>query len=253
MKSHNATITRGLLRDGASSALSKPRIIFPKKDAVPRLLEWFKEGETEGSQPEDPDNWVFGKKFDMELDAWLDDPSKAREFTSEYWNSPARRKELDKETSEADRDRVIALRALRHAFTADEDKARDILNRVQEKLSFPEKLAVDLPFSANRNRIRLLYPLIFSDALKNSRVRMWPTQDGEYVPVIWCEDMTAAMFAHAAFNGVEACQNCGKLFCPDLPRVDGSRAEKFCTVACGQRLRQRVYRKRRKEGKGKSQ
>ena len=249
MKDHNAPITRrGMLPDDLDRTLSTPRILFPKKDAVLVVREWFKESK-------DPDIWVFGKSFDKDLVAWLEEPSQAREFTSDFWNLPARRKELDKETSEIDRQHVQALRWLRHAYTdsVDESKARDILNKVQKMCSFPEILSNDPSWSSNKARVRLLYPLIFGDALKQARVRMWPTGDGAFVPVIWCDNMTGAMFAHAAFNGVEACQNCGKLFCTDRPRIDGSRAEKFCTVACGQRLRQRMYRKRKsKEVKRKS-
>ena len=97
-----------------------------------------------------------------------------------------------------------------------------------------------------------LYPLVFSKAMERAKVRMW-CKDGEWLPVIWCPNMKTAMYAYAAFNGVETCLNCQKLFCLDVPRVDDSRSEKYCTVACGQRFRQRIYRKRQLEqAKGKS-
>jgi hypothetical protein len=103
-----------------------------------------------------------------------------------------------------------------------------------------------------REAARRLYPSFFSKAIKRSRLRMW-CKDGEWMPVIWCPNLTTAMFTHAAFNRVETCLNCQKLFCLDVPRVDDSRSEKYCTVACGQRFRHRIYRKRQlEETKGKS-
>jgi hypothetical protein len=137
-------------------------------------------------------------------------------------------------------------------FGEDEDSAREILQKVEKLCAFREELSNEPSYTSNRSRVRILYPLIFGKALQQARVRMWPTDSGEFLPVIWCDNMTTAMFAYGAFKGVDTCQNCAKLFCTDLPRVDESRAEKYCTVACGQRFRQRIYRKRQLEqSKGK--
>jgi hypothetical protein len=156
--------------------------------------------------------------------------------------------------------RLKALRLLRHAyFAVEEVTAVAILDEVGPLLfSDPNTFRNHLR-GQGREAARRLYPLYFSKAMKRSRVRMW-CKDGEWMPVVWCPNMTTAMFAHAAFNGVETCLNCQKLFCLDVPRVDGSSSEKYCTIACGQRFRQRMYRKRNpkeetrnsKEGKRKS-
>jgi len=85
---------------------------------------------------------VFGVDFDEDLHAWIDDPSQAREFTSDFWHSPPLIKELEKETSESDRQNVRALRLLRHAYTVDdEDAAREILDKVRALCAFPETLS----------------------------------------------------------------------------------------------------------------
>jgi len=207
---------------------------------------------------------VFGEEFDMDLYASLDSalvaghvlftPVRIREFTSDFGELPTRIKELEKETSELDRNRIKALCMLRRAyyyFGADEDSAREILKEVEELGVFREELSNEPSYKSNRSRVRILYPLMFGEALKHARVRMWPTDSGEFLPVIWCDNMTTAMFAYAAFRGVDTCQNCAKLFYTDLPRVDDSRVEKYCTVACGQRFRQRMHRRRQKS-KGKS-
>ena len=64
--------------------------------------------------------------------------------------------------------------------------------------------------------------------------------------------MKTAMFAFAAFHGAAACPNCGELFALDSRRVDGSKGERYCTAACGQRYRQKVYRLKGKAKTGKS-
>jgi hypothetical protein len=243
---HNAPVTQS----------TRPRIFFPGKDVVSLspLAEQFKKY---------PVITVFGEEFDMDLYATLDEPSRVREFTSDFWELSSRQyKELKKETTERDRLHVRALRLLRRAYIGeDEDSAREIMKKVEDLCIFPPEhnsaLALDPSWGGNLARARHLYPLVFSRALKQARVRMWPTESGEFLPVIWCPDMTTAMFAYAAFEGVETCLNCAKLFCTDLPRVDDSHSEKYCTVACGQRFRQRIYRQRDKKktqkvSKGKS-
>jgi hypothetical protein len=256
MTRHNAPITRsnGLDHNAPITQTARPRIFFPAKDPTPP--PWKKH----------PVISVFGEEFDMDLYASLDSalvaghalftPIRVREFTSDFWELPSRIKELEKETSEPDRRRIRALCMLRRAyyyFGEDEDSAREILKKVEELCAFREELSNEPAYTSNRGRVRILYPLMFGKALKHARVRMWPTDSGGFLPVIWCDNMTTAMFAYAAFKGVDTCQNCAKLFCTDLPRVDDSRSEKYCPVACGQRFRQRIYRKRQlEEAKGKS-
>jgi hypothetical protein len=240
---HNDSITReGVLSGSGPSTLSRPRILFAPRGVETRFRNLFKN--------RNPLVRYFGVDFDQDLYAWVDDPSKAREFTSDYWNSPVLFKELEKETSKSDRDHIVALRHLRHAYIVDdEDAAREVLYKVGELCSFPDVLTNEPSWSSNRARVREVYPLILGSALQNARIRIWPATNGGFAPVIWCPDMTTAMYTYAAFNGVESCQNCAKLFCTDMPRIDGSRSERYCTVACGERFRQRLYRKRQKETK----
>ena len=195
---------------------------------------------------------IWGEEFDASLYMSMEDEGRrVREFTSEYWGP--RYKELLEETTERDRVRLKAIRLLRHAYFGEEKTAAlTILDQAGNLLFNDPKTWRNHLRGQGREAARRLYPLFFSKAMKRSRLRMW-CKDGEWMPVISCPNMTTAMFTHAAFNGVETCLNCQKLFCLDVPRVDDSRSEKYCTVACGQRFRQRIYRKRQlEEGKGKS-
>ena len=237
MKDHNAGITR----------LARPRIMFPAKPDLKRLM---REG---GGVVHD--YYRFGaENFAADLYRSLDEGNSVREFTSEYWTS--RYKELKEETSEYDRTRIAALKLLRHAFTGEDDaSSQDILDSVRNLLQQHPRIwasTIKELQGQERETARRLYPLVFSKEMERAKVRMW-CRDGEWLPVIWCPNMKTAMYAYAAFNGVETCLNCQRLFCMDVPRVDDSRSEKYCTVACGQRFRQRIYRKRQaEEGEGKS-
>jgi hypothetical protein len=233
MRDHNASITR----------LVRPRIIFPAKD-----LAWLDKFE------ENAENTVYsiwGEEFDASLYMSMEDEGRrVREFTSGYLGP--RYKELLEETTEHDRVRLKAIRLLRHAyFGEDKTAALTILDQAGNLLFNDPNTWRNHVRGQGREAARRLYPLFFSKAMKRCKLRMW-CKDGEWAPVIWCPNMTTAMFTYAAFDGVETCLNCQKLFCLDAPRVDDSRSEKYCTVACGQRFRQRIYRKRQlEEGKGK--
>ena len=236
MEDHNAGITR----------LARPRILFPADD----FSDWVAKFERPGRKDR-------GKPFDTDILIHLcmttEGDWPVREFNHEYWLS--RRKELEKGTSESDRTRLRALRLLRYAFFGEEEESSlAILDEALNLLSKDTKLEwIKHVKGHGRDAAQRLYPLYFAKAMKRAEVRMW-CQNGEWMPIIWCPDMTTAMFTFAAFNGVETCLNCQKLFCLDVPRADDSRSEKYCTVACGQRFRQRIYRKKQaKEGKGKSQ
>jgi hypothetical protein len=145
---------------------------------------------------------------------------------------------------------------LRRAFAGEDDaSSQEILDSARNLLQQHPRIwasTIEGIQGQEREMAKRLYPLVFSKAMERAKVRMW-CKDGEWLPVIWCPNMKTAMYAYAAFNGVETCLNCQKLFCLDVPRVDDSRSEKYCTVACGQRFRQRIYRKRQLEqAKGKS-
>jgi hypothetical protein len=256
---HNAPITR-----------PTPRIVFPEKPDFKRLMDPDRTKEVQKPFPRpvrqglgigDDFYQLWGERFDARLYVSLEEVQETREFTSEFWFS--RRKELEGETNEYDRLRVRALRLLRNAYFGESDESfQDVFDRAMKMLTHhPQNLiprlrgrnSQALEFSIRgkeREAARHIYPLFLSKMMERAKVRMW-CKDGEWVPVIWCPNMTTAMYVHAAFNGVETCLNCEKVFCRDVPRVDGSRSEKYCTIACGQRFRQRMHRRRQKS-KGES-
>lgn len=87
-----------------------------------------------------------------------------------------------------------------------------------------------------------IYAQYLTDEMRGARLMV---HRGTFVPVIRCRDMKTAMFVFGAFRGVETCLNCHKLFAVDAARPDGSAtSEKYCTAACGQRYRQKMYRRR---------
>lgn len=238
---HNAPITRSY----------RPRILFPADD----FSQWI------DKHLKGRDGKVADIDVCLHMFLTVDAEWPIREFNDEYFY--ARKNELDKHTSKSDRNRLQALRLLRHAFFGDdidENKTLELLDKAGKMLAEDTKLKWQERIrDQGRDAARGLYPIYFSKAIKNARLLMW-CRSGEWMPVVWCPDMTTAMFVYAAFNGVETCLNCQKVFCRDSPRVDGSRSEKYCTIACGQRFRQRLYRtkknpkvnKKSKTGKQKS-
>src|SRR5262249_53001489 len=77
---------------------------------------------------------------------------------------------------------------------------------------------------------------------------------GGFVPAIFCPNLTVAMFVFASYRRIAVCLNCLNVFLLDLPLVDGSSSEKYCSAACGGRYRQKTYRVRvstSKKRKGK--
>jgi len=96
------------------------------------------------------------------------------------------------------------------------------------------------------------YTALFNQELKHARIWLPP---GSVVPVLVCPDIRTAAFAYHAYRGVSACLNCRRQFATDFPHEDGSRSESYCSVRCGQRYRQRLYRmsisKIVREAKGK--
>ena len=95
----------------------------------------------------------------------------------------------------------------------------------------------------------VFYPLFFSFEMRRARQVMWLTKAEQFLPAIYCPDARTAFFVAAAYGRVTACRNCHKLFDLDSPRVDGSRSVLYCTIACGQRFRQRIYDEKQHKGR----
>jgi hypothetical protein len=102
-----------------------------------------------------------------------------------------------------------------------------------------------------REPARRAYRTLLEGKIKPARIVILP----DFTPALRCPSLSVAMFAFAAYRGVVVCPNCQKLFAVDSERVDGSASERYCTVACGSRYRQKVYRlnakreKRKRKGK----
>ena len=72
---------------------------------------------------------------------------------------------------------------------------------------------------------------------------MWRTTQKQFLPAIYCPNARTASFLAVSYRGFgPACVNCFRIFSPDAPSIDESVSEKYCTAACGQRYRQKIYR-----------
>jgi len=173
------------------------------------------------------------------------------EFTSAY-ATPGTPKysEMVQSTTERDRNRLRALRLLRYVHAGHDDMAakKALSDAGQILFDDPQFQSVFVGAKSPREAARVLYPGYFTDEIKGARLAIHRTKHGEFIPVVRCPNMTTAMFVFAAFHGIETCLNCQKLFAVDAARPDGSSSERYCTAACGQRYRQKLYRLRRPRG-----
>jgi hypothetical protein len=175
-----------------------------------------------------------------------------RVFTSAFMRlgSPERA-EMEAGASKKDRETYDGLLRLRatHAtlpFPLDEKAAKRELSKAGTKLIEDPRIQATFAGGQVRKVAAWFFPAFFNRELKQARVVLWLTKQNQFVPAIFCPDMKTAMFAFAAFGHIVACPNCGELFAVDAERPDKSRAEKYCTVACGSAYRQKAYRARLK-------
>jgi len=155
-------------------------------------------------------------------------------------------KELEKGTTEFDRNRLRGLRLLRYVDVKnDETAVRKALNDAGQLLhNLPESMAAGL--EVPKRLAGILYCGYLTSGMKAARLGIIRNNHGEFIPVVGCPDIKTALFVFAAYRGVEACMNCQKLFAVDSARPDGSSSDRYCTAACGQRYRQKLYRLRQK-------
>jgi hypothetical protein len=184
------------------------------------------------------------------VDWGLDPLESVREFTSAFMRVGApEHAVMEANTTKKERASLhglLRLRATRATLPVPLDT-----KAAQKALSDATKLLISDPrlqptFQAGRlpDLAEWFYPAFFNRELKGARLVLWLTKQKQFAPAIFCPTMKAAMFAFAAFRGVAACPNCGDLFTLDTERPDKSRGERYCTAACGQRYRQKMYRKR---------
>jgi hypothetical protein len=172
---------------------------------------------------------------------------RVREFTAKHVTPGcAEYKELQESTTECDRERLRGLRLLRYVNVGSDEIG------TRKNLADAGRLLDDLPKSMlgdakdPKSVAQVLYSMYLTGEMKEARLVIYRTKRGEFTPVLRCPNMKTAFYAFAAFRGVEACLNCQKLFAVDAAKADGSTSERYCTAACGQRYRQKIYRLRQK-------
>ncbi|MGA8150347.1 MAG: hypothetical protein WB952_05315 [Terriglobales bacterium] len=221
---HNATIT------------AYPPILFPAtgqaRDGVviqqweePKVLDYSRAGDGTGPTYAD---WG------------LEPPQNVREFTPAFlMRGSPEHQAMEATISITDRERV---RALYFVKTATKGKGFDKAAPLLIKPKVLQTAFAAMPPEAKN----WFYPPFFTREMKRARVVMWLRNDQQFLPAIYVPNMTVAFFVAAAFRRVVACPACGVLFVPEAERLDGSRSEKYHTVACGQRYRQKQFRIRHK-------
>jgi hypothetical protein len=166
-----------------------------------------------------------------------------REFTPAFFQpGTAEHRELENTVSESDRAALKALVLIRSAYVTDDPIARQSLQDATYQL-MPDYSGHVKHFFQNANPKKIAgkeYPGLMRQYMRKARLVV----SRGFVPAILCPDLSTAMFVFAAFRGISCCLNCQKLFALDLPRVDGSAGERYCTARCGQAYRQKVYRLR---------
>jgi len=165
---------------------------------------------------------------------------RVRKFTPEYLvlGTPEY-KWMVAETKEEDRATLKAISLLRYADSAEpNDTAAKAL---------ADAASILLPGHPARKELvtSKLWTSLLTRGMAGAKLVMW-TNEGDTVPAVMCPGLRVALFVASAYRAVAACANCEKLFSLDGKRIDESRTQKFCTVACGQRFRQRMYRLRKK-------
>ena len=171
------------------------------------------------------------------------------EFTNAYATpGTTEYNEMEQSMTAIDRNRLRALRLLRYVHAeSDELAAKKALGDAGRLLfDDPQFQSVFAGAKRPRKAAQVVYSSYFTDEIKGARLAIHRTNRGEFIPVVRCPDMKTAMFVFAAFRGIETCLNCQKLFAVDAERPDGSSSERYCTGACGQRYRQKLYRLRQK-------
>jgi hypothetical protein len=169
-----------------------------------------------------------------------------REFTGVFFElGTPQHREFEAEVSESDRKMLRSLTLMRCASAANDPIARKNLQEVTRLLwpEYPGDSREYYRVNDPRKIARRLYPAFLKEKLRHARLSV----SGKFTPEIVCPDIATAAFAFAAYRGISVCLNCLKLFAMDSPRADDSNSEKYCTAACGQRYRQKVYRLNLKE------
>jgi hypothetical protein len=164
-----------------------------------------------------------------------------KEFTAAYMTPGTRQhKEMEQATTQRDRRVIASLRLLQYAHAKAPDAARELVEAFSVLSGGWRPRDLGYGHLSQRELAANFYSGSFNDEMKSARVIMSrPTRSEAPVPAIWAPDIRTAAFVFAAFRGVEVCASCHRLFAPDR-----ERGEKYCSDACGQNFRQKLYRQR---------
>jgi hypothetical protein len=179
-----------------------------------------------------------------------------REFTPQYLvPGTSEHRLMEASTTPEDRATLRAISLIRYAHTsgADANTTSKALYEAARAL-VPDYPANESAFSEfQRGKVpERLYAGLLTQGMKGTKLVMWTTKQGEIVPALLCGSLRSALFVASAYRAVTACANCHRLFALDSARIDGSASEKYCSAACGQRFRQKMYRLRTANRKKKS-
>jgi hypothetical protein len=151
---------------------------------------------------------------------------------------------MEAATTEQDRATLKAVSLLRYAHGDESETAASALRAAAEIL---------LPGHPGQKEIvkPSLYASLLTREMAGAKLVMWTSKQREIIPAVMCPSLKVALFVASAYRTVASCANCHKLFGLEGTRADGSASEKYCTQACGQRFRQRMYRLNLRQSKSK--
>lgn len=164
-----------------------------------------------------------------------------KEFTRAYMTpGTPEHKEFEAAISKKDRAVLSAIALLRRAQAMKLPAAKDMADAASLLLDWrPPEWAIS-PVN-RREGAAWHYRTLLTDGMKKTRLVMARARGG-FAPAVLCPDLRTAAFVFAAYRGVEVCAACQELFAPDP-----ERGGKYCSEACGQNYRQKLYRLKLKQ------
>jgi hypothetical protein len=170
----------------------------------------------------------------------------AKGFTRSYMTPGTREhKEFEAATSKKDRSILSALALLRRAQAMKSPAAKDLADAASLLLDWrpPEwaqgriiRTGEAISPLAQREGAAFWYRTLMTQGMKGARIVMARAKGG-FAPAVLCPDIRTGAYVFAAYRGVEVCAACQELFAPDP-----ERGGKYCSEACGQNFRQKLYR-----------
>lgn len=229
---HNASIT------------ARPRILIPgSSESNDGFVLWQSDAGPHRIPAEIPD--IRDKKFDFHSKKFYVEwgfetaPEPVTEFVVQSVL----------ELTEQERSRLKSLSLLQYAHAITDAIAAKKALSDAASLAIDDKEIQRVIASLNdpRAAAEWLFVGFFNREIKSARTVVWRTKQDQFLPAIYCPNKCVASFVAVSYRGLAACLNCHKVFSPDSPSIDESTSEKYCTAACGQRYRQKLYRLKLKQ------